>query len=76
MRLLIDGLPFISESCSRAKSILLGKFGKSTEIVAAHNQCITLLPVIQNSHLNQIHDFYEKLVICVQAFDTMKVNLR
>ena len=30
LRLLIDGLPF-----TRAKSILLGKFGKSTEIATA-----------------------------------------
>ena len=36
VRLLIDGLPFTSEGYSRAKSILFGKFGKSTEIAAAH----------------------------------------
>ena len=36
VRLLIDGLPFTSEGYSRAKSILFGKFGKSTEITAAH----------------------------------------
>ena len=50
VRLLIDGLPFTSEGYSRAKSIILGKFGKSTEIAATHIQCITPLPVIQNSH--------------------------
>ena len=33
------------------------------------------LPVIQNSHPNQIHDFYEKLAIRVEAPDTMK-NLK
>ena len=44
VKLLLDGLPFISEGYSRAKSILLGKFGKSTEI-------------FQNSHPNKIHDF-------------------
>ena len=48
VRLLIDGLPFTSEGYSRAKSILLGKFGKSTEIAAAHIQCNTSLPVFQN----------------------------
>ena len=36
VRLLIDGLPFIPEGYSRTKSILLGKFGKSTETAAAH----------------------------------------
>ena len=71
VRLLIDGLPFTSEGYSRAKSILLGKFGKSTEIAAAHIQCITSLPVIQNSDPNRIHDFYEKLVVSVKALDTM-----
>ena len=47
VRLLIDELPFTSEGYSRAKSISLGKFSKSTEIAAAHIQCITSLPVIQ-----------------------------
>ena len=54
--LLIDDLPFTSEGCSRTKSILRSKFGKLTEIAAAHIQCITLLPVIQNSHSNRIHE--------------------
>ena len=71
VRLLINSLPFISEGYSRAKSTLLVKFGRSTEIAAAHIQCISLLPVIQNSHPNRIHDFYENLVISVQALDTM-----
>ena len=46
MRLLIDGLPFISEGYSRAKSILLGKFGNSTQIDLAHIQGIAPQPVI------------------------------
>ena len=29
------------------------------------------MPVIQNSHPNRIHDFYEKLMVSVQALDTM-----
>ena len=40
VRLLIDGLPFTSEGYSRAKSILLGKFGKSIENGAVHIQCL------------------------------------
>ena len=71
VRLLIDSLLFTSEGYSRAKSILLGKFGESTEIAAAHIQCITSMPVAQILHPNRIHDFYEKLVISVQALDTM-----
>ena len=71
MRLLIDGLPFKSEGYQRARSILLGKFGKSTEIAASRIQRITSLPVIQNSNPNRIHGFYKKLVISVQTLDTM-----
>ena len=65
VRLLIEGSPFTSEGYSIAKSILLCKFGKSTEIAAAHIQCLTSLSVIQNSHPNRIHDFFERLVISV-----------
>ena len=54
VRVFIDGLPFTPERYSRAKSTLIGKFGNSTKIAAAHIQCITLLPVIQNSHPNGI----------------------
>ena len=41
VRLLIDGLPFASESYSKVKSILLGKFGKSTEIAACYSKFIS-----------------------------------
>ena len=41
VRLLIDDLLFTSEGYSRAKSILLDKFGKSTEIATARIKCIT-----------------------------------
>ena len=50
---------------------MLNKFGKPTEITAAHIQIIPSLSVIQNSHTKQIHDLYEKLVISVQALDSM-----
>ena len=71
VRLLIDGLPVTYEGYLRAKYILLGKFSMSTEFAAAHIQCITSLSVIQNSHQNQIHDFYEKLMISVETLDPM-----
>ena len=70
VRLLVESLHFTPERYSRAKSVFLGQFGKSTEIAAAHIQCINSLLVIRNSHVNRIHDFYEKLVIDVQAHDT------
>ena len=71
VRLLIDSLSFRSQSYSRAIAILKAKFGKPSEVSAADIQCITSLPVITNSNQNQKHEFYEKLVISVQALETM-----
>ena len=71
VRLLIDALPFTSEGYLRAIAILKAKFGKPSEVSAAHIQCITSLPIIPNSNTNRIHEFYEKLVISVQALETM-----
>ena len=70
-RLLIDTLPFTSEGYSRAIAILKAKFGKLSEVSAAHIQCVLSLPVITNSNRNRVHEFYEKLVISVQALETM-----
>ena len=71
VRLLIDHLPFTSEGFQEPNLYFLESFGNSNEITAAHIQFITSLPVIQNSHPNRIHDFYEKLAISVQALKTM-----
>ena len=72
VRLLIDGLPFTSEGYARAKSILTSRYGKPSEVAAAHIHCITSLPVISNCNPNRIQEFYEKLTISVQALETMK----
>ena len=72
VRLLIDGLPFTSEGYARAKSILTSRYGKPSEIAAAHIHCITSLPVISNCSPNRIQEFYEKLTISVQALETIK----
>ena len=71
VRLLIDALTFTSEGYSRAIAILKAKFGKLSEVSAAHIQCVLSLPVITNSNRNRVHEFYEKLVISVQALETM-----
>ena len=68
---MIDALPFTSEGYLRAIIILKAKFGKPSEVFATHIQCITSLPIIPNSNTNRIHEFYEKLVISVQALETM-----
>ena len=72
VRLLIDGLPFTSEGYARAKSILTSRYGKPSEVAAAHIHCITSLPVISNCNPNRIQEFYEKLTISVQALETTK----
>ena len=58
-RLLIDGVLFTSEGYARAKSILTSRYGKPSEVVAAHIHCITSLPVISNCNPNRIQEFYE-----------------
>ena len=57
VKLLFDTLPFASESCSRVIVRLKAKFGKPSEVSAAHIQCITSLPAIANSNRNRIHEF-------------------
>ena len=69
VRALIDDLPLTSEVYTRPKSILLAKFGKPSGVAAAHIQWITSLPVVSNSNPNKILEFYEKLVVSMQAFD-------
>ena len=70
--MLIDGLPFTSEGYARAKLIYTSRYGKPSEVTAAHIHCITSLPVISNCNPNRIKEFYEKLTISVQALETMK----
>ena len=72
VRLLIDELPFTSEDYAKAKSILTSRYGKSSEVAAAHIHCITSLPGISNCNPNRIQEFYEKLAISLQALETMK----
>ena len=69
--LLIDSLPFTSEGYTRAKNILLTKYGKPSEVANAHVQNIMSLPQINNANPQKIHDFSEKLLCSVQALDTM-----
>ena len=66
VRALIDGHSFTPKGYVRSKSILLAKFGKPSEVAAAHIQCITSLPVVSNSNPNKI-----QLVVSVKALDTM-----
>ena len=66
-----DGLPFTTEGCTRAKNILVKKYGKHSEVANTHVQNIMSLPHINNSNSYKIYEFSEKLLSSVQALETM-----
>ena len=61
----------VAISTQVALTSLKAKLGKPSEFSAVHIQCITSLPIITSSNPNQIHECYDKLVIRVQALETM-----
>ena len=65
----IDGLPFTTEGYERAKNILIGEYGKTSEIVNAYVQNIANLPVITGTQPAPIHEFYKQLVYNVQSLE-------
>ena len=71
VRALVDGLPFTPEGDARANSILLAKFRKHSEVVAANIQCITSFRAFSNAYPNEIKKSYDKLVVIVQPVDTI-----
>ena len=71
VRSLIDGLPFTTEGYTKAKNILVKKYGKHSEVANAHVQNIMSFPHINNSNPCKIHEFSEKLLSSVQALESM-----
>ena len=71
VRAVIDGLPFNSVGYTRAKNILMTKYGKPSEVANAHIQCIMALPVITGTNPTRINEFYEKLVTNIQTLESM-----
>ena len=67
----VDGLPFSSEGYERAKNILKTKYGKPSEVANAHIQSLMSLQTVHGTQPWKIHEFYDKLVINVQALETM-----
>ena len=65
------GLPFTAEGYNRAKSILMDRYGKESEIVKAYVQNIVDLPRIKRTNPQTIHQFYEQLRYNVQSLETM-----
>ena len=72
VRSAVDGLPYNTEGYERAKTILIAKYRKPSEVTKAHIQSIIALPTVQGSQSARIYNFYEKLATNVQALDTMR----
>jgi hypothetical protein len=68
----VKTLPFTTEGYNRAKSVLLDRYGKESEIVNSYVREILELPYIPSANPRKIAEFSEKLSYCVQALDTMK----
>ena len=67
---LIDGLPFIL-GYTRAKNILVKKYGKHSVVANVHVQNIMSFSHINNSNPYKIYEFSEKLLSSVQALEAM-----
>ena len=57
----IEALPLTVEGYNRAKSILMEKFGKDSEIIKAYTSAILGLLTITGANPNKISGFSEKL---------------
>ena len=68
----MEALPYTPEGYNRAKAILLGRYGKESEIIKAYVKEILELPHIPTANLIRIHEFSEKLINNVQSLQTLK----
>ncbi|XP_065058645.1 uncharacterized protein LOC135686359 [Rhopilema esculentum] len=71
VRINIENLIHNGEGYERAKQILKSKYGRPSEVINAHVQCIIELPVIRGSNPHKIHDFFNKLLPSVQALESL-----
>ena len=72
VRRCVEALPFSAEGCNRAKSILVDRYGKESEIVNGYVKQILELRNLTSVNPRKIAEFSEKLSYCVQALETMK----
>ena len=68
----IDGLPFTEDGFTKAKEILLEKYGNTSEVVNAYVEEIIALPTISGAQPHKIHEFFEKLRYSVQSLETLE----
>lgn len=71
IRVIINGLPFISEGYTRAKIILISNYDKHREIANTHIRSIISFPHINTVNLFKIHEFPGKLLGSFQSLETM-----
>ena len=71
VHLLVDGLPFNTESYNQVKNNLTSRYGKVSEVVNGHVQAIITLPIVHDSNPIRIHECYKKLMTHVQSLETM-----
>ncbi|XP_074606420.1 uncharacterized protein LOC141859454 [Acropora palmata] len=67
----IDGSPLNSEGYERAKSILKGEYGKTSEIVNAYVRNILELPAVPSPDPKRVKAFYKTLLHNVQSLETL-----
>ena len=60
---MIDSAPFTSEGYTRAKNILLTKYGKPSEVANAHVQNIMSLPQINNANPQNFFRLFRKITM-------------
>lgn len=66
----IDGLPLNSEGYERAKNILKGEYGKTSEIINAYDHNILELPIVTSPDPKRVNAFYKTLLHKVQSLET------
>ena len=67
----IDGLPSTTEGYQRKKNILQNEYGKISETVNTHLQNNFGLPLIDDSNLSEVNEFYKSLLYYTKALETM-----
>ena len=71
VRSMVDKLPSDSRGYEKAKNMLLQRYGDTLEVVNAHVQQIMALPTIHSTSRVKIHEFYDNLLVHVEALDTL-----
>ena len=67
----IDGLSLNSEGYERAKNILKGEYGKTSEIINAYVHNILELPIVTSPDPKRGNAFYKTLLHKVQSLETL-----